>query len=84
MTIYSSFYSDVLFTISYHHHNPVITLFASMGVNKIRFTGGEPTISNQLLPLIAHCKVLNIDNISITSNGIILKEQLDALIKAGK
>ena len=55
-----------------------------MGVNKIRFTGGEPTISNQLLPLIAHCKVLNIDNISITSNGIILKDQLDALIKAGK
>ena len=54
-----------------------------MGVNKIRFTGGEPTISNQLLPLIAHCKVLNIDNISITSNGIILKEQLDTLIKAG-
>ena len=74
----------MMFFLLCHYHHPVITLFASMGVNKIRFTGGEPTISNQLLPLIAHCKVLNIDNISITSNGIILKEQLDALIKAGK
>ena len=54
-----------------------------MGVNKIRFTGGEPTISNQLLPLITHSKALDINTISITSNGIILKEQLEALMNAG-
>lgn len=32
----------------------LITIFASLGVNKLRFTGGEPTVSNQLVELIQH------------------------------
>jgi GTP 3',8-cyclase / cyclic pyranopterin monophosphate synthase len=61
----------------------MISIFASQGVTKLRFTGGEPTISNQLLELIAHGKACGITSIGITSNGLILKEQLDGLIKAG-
>jgi len=61
----------------------LISIFASLGVTKLRFTGGEPTISNQLEELIAHAHSCNIRNIGITSNGLILKERLDGLIKAG-
>lgn len=61
----------------------LISIFASLGVTKLRFTGGEPTISNQLEELIQHARSCNIKSIGITSNGIILKERLDDLIKAG-
>jgi cyclic pyranopterin phosphate synthase len=61
----------------------LISIFASLGVTKLRFTGGEPTISNQLEELIQHARSCNIKSIGITSNGIVLKERLDDLIKAG-
>ena len=61
----------------------LISIFASLGVTKLRFTGGEPTISNQLEELIKHARSCNINSIGITSNGIILKERLDSLIAAG-
>ena len=61
----------------------LISIFASLGVQKLRFTGGEPTISNQLEELIHHATTCNIKSIGITSNGLILKERLDDLIKAG-
>ena len=62
----------------------LITIFAALGVQKLRFTGGEPTISNQLEELIYHASsVCHIKSIGITSNGLILKERLDDLIKAG-
>lgn len=64
----------------------LITLFAKLGVTKLRFTGGEPTVSNQLKELISHSRNTangKITNVGITSNGLILKEQLDGLVAAG-
>ena len=61
----------------------LITMFASLGVSKLRFTGGEPTVSNQLTELVQHATSCNIQSIGITSNGIVLKDKLDTLIKAG-
>eukprot|EP01032_Pedospumella_encystans_P011781 gene11781-13674_t len=61
----------------------LISIFASLGVQKLRFTGGEPTISNQLQELIQHAKSCDIHSIGITSNGIVLKDKLDPLIQAG-
>jgi cyclic pyranopterin phosphate synthase len=45
----------------------LIRIFASLGVNKLRFTGGEPTISNQLLDLVKYASSLN--NRQINSIG---------------
>lgn len=59
-----------------------IDLFCNLGVNKIRFTGGEPTVSNQLLPLVAFARQ-RVDSVAITSNGIMLKDQLRNLVEAG-
>jgi molybdenum cofactor biosynthesis enzyme MoaA len=62
----------------------LISLFASHGVNKIRFTGGEPTINKTLPALIEHCRSLSsIQSVGITTNGLVLKSQLDRLCDAG-
>jgi molybdenum cofactor biosynthesis enzyme MoaA len=61
----------------------LITIFAQLGVKKLRFTGGEPTISNQLTALIAHARDCGITQIGITSNGLLLRERLKELVDAG-
>eukprot|EP01039_Chlorochromonas_danica_P001297 gene1296-1416_t len=59
-----------------------ISLFSKLGVNKIRFTGGEPTVSNQLSELIAYTKQ-HVPTIGMTSNGILLSDRLRGLVQAG-
>jgi len=57
-----------------------------LGITKLRFTGGEPTLSNQLVPLVAHARQAagaSLTSIGITSNGLLLSTQLDALVAAG-
>lgn len=66
----------------------VISICSKVGINKIRFTGGEPTVSNQLLKLISHSSsnCCNIKSIGITTNGILLGKNnalFDDLISAG-
>jgi len=62
----------------------VISLFAELGVTKLRFTGGEPTVSKHLIPLVQYSRSLpTIQSIGITTNGILLHNQLDALQAAG-
>ena len=49
----------------------LINIFTNLGVNKIRFTGGEPTISKQLIPLISYSKsVSNVNMIGKQSKRI--------------
>ena len=62
----------------------IISVFASLGVNKIRFTGGEPTINKDLASLIHHARSIpTVKSIGITTNGLLLKSQLDRLCEAG-
>jgi cyclic pyranopterin phosphate synthase len=61
-----------------------IKAFASAGIDKIRFTGGEPTIRPGLVELMRGCyEIDNILQLGITTNGILLKKLLPDLIKAG-
>uniref|UniRef100_A0A915LJR9 Radical SAM core domain-containing protein n=1 Tax=Meloidogyne javanica TaxID=6303 RepID=A0A915LJR9_MELJA len=53
-------------------------LFAFEGVNKIRLTGGEPTIRKGELS-----KIDGIQEIGITTNGIVLNRLIKPLIDAG-
>jgi cyclic pyranopterin phosphate synthase len=62
----------------------LINIFCALGVNKLRFTGGEPTISNQLIELIKHSRdIKTVESIGITTNGLILTNMLDNLKDAG-
>lgn len=59
-------------------------LFISMGVNKIRLTGGEPLLRKDLPKLIERlAKLEGIKDIGLTTNGIHLAKQAKALKEAG-
>ncbi|MGB4439894.1 MAG: GTP 3',8-cyclase MoaA [Sedimentibacter sp.] len=62
----------------------IITASALLGIKKVRFTGGEPLILKGLDKLIAHTASMpSINDISITTNGILLADMAKDLNKAG-
>jgi cyclic pyranopterin phosphate synthase len=59
-------------------------LFASMGVKKIRLTGGEPLLRKDLPKLIEMLKsIKGISDIALTTNGSLLAKQAKSLKEAG-
>lgn len=59
-------------------------LFVSAGVNKIRLTGGEPTLRRDLPELVSGLSGLpGMRTVAMTSNGITLSKQLATLQAAG-
>jgi cyclic pyranopterin phosphate synthase len=62
----------------------IIEAAASLGIKKIRYTGGEPLVYKDIVELIRDTyKISKIEEVSITTNGIMLADMLDDLIKAG-
>ncbi|WMT41349.1 GTP 3',8-cyclase MoaA [Paenibacillus sp. D2_2] len=62
----------------------VAELFASLGVKKIRLTGGEPLLRTDLPSLVG--KLVSIDgieDIGLTTNGLLLKQYAEPLLAAG-
>ena len=63
---------------------PQAALFVGAGVDKIRLTGGEPTLRKDLVPLVQRLHALpGHPQIGLTSNGIALKRSLPDLQAAG-
>lgn len=57
---------------------------ASLGVNKLRITGGEPLIKKNILSICERaCAVPGITETAITTNGVLLPELAKPLRKAG-
>jgi cyclic pyranopterin phosphate synthase len=59
-------------------------LFASLGFNKIRLTGGEPTVRANIVEIvrgIAHTE--GIRSVSLTTNGLLLSKLAIPLVDAG-
>ncbi len=55
-----------------------------VGIRKIRITGGEPLTRPNLHQLIRHLNAIDkVADIALTTNGMLLKEQVDALTQAG-
>lgn len=62
------------------------SLFVSQGVNKIRLTGGEPTVRRDILPLMQQIGALRsqgLKELCLTTNGISLHRKLDTMVEAG-
>src|SRR3954453_8089629 len=56
----------------------------SLGINKIRLTGGEPLLRRNLPDLVGRLSsILGIDDISLTTNGVLLARDARALYNAG-
>jgi cyclic pyranopterin phosphate synthase len=59
-------------------------LFASVGVNKLRLTGGEPLLRRDLPALVSMLgEIEGIEDITLTTNGSLLARQAQALADAG-
>jgi cyclic pyranopterin phosphate synthase len=57
---------------------------ASVGVRSLRLTGGEPLVRRDLPELVrALAAVPGIDDIALSTNGLLLAEQIEALTSAG-
>ena len=62
----------------------LITLFASLGFRKIRFTGGEPTLRPALVDLVRHATATpGITSVGLTTNGVLLDQLAQPLFDAG-
>jgi GTP 3',8-cyclase len=62
----------------------LITLFASIGFKKIRFTGGEPTLRQGLVELVRHTvQTPGITSVGLTTNGVLLDQLAQPLRNAG-
>lgn len=62
----------------------IVKVAATLGINKIRYTGGEPLVMKDIDKLIYETsKIQGIDDISITTNGILLSDMAEDLKKAG-
>ncbi|MDF2472533.1 MAG: cyclic pyranopterin phosphate synthase MoaA [Anaerocolumna sp.] len=58
--------------------------FAALGIHKVKITGGEPLVRKDLPYLIKQIKEIpGIENVTITTNGILLVEQIEDLVNAG-
>jgi len=62
----------------------VVGIFTSLGVEKVRLTGGEPLLRHDL-PTLAGMLASNpgIRDLALTTNGLLLSKQADALKRAG-
>ncbi|WP_342481895.1 GTP 3',8-cyclase MoaA [Paenibacillus sp. FSL L8-0340] len=59
-------------------------LFVSLGVSKIRLTGGEPLMRRGLPGLVAKIGSLDgVEDIGLTTNGVLLGQQAEPLYEAG-
>lgn len=74
-------HDDVL---SYEEIMRLCTLFSKVGISKVKITGGEPLVRKDAYKLIRSIKKIDgIDNVTLTTNGILLEEQIDNLVKSG-
>lgn len=59
-------------------------LMATLGVKKLRLTGGEPTLREHLPELVARlCQIPGIETVSLTTNGVLFWRDAAALKAAG-
>jgi len=70
--------------LSFEELEKIITVAAKSGISKIRITGGEPLIRKGLLEFIERvAKISEIKDLSMTTNGILLKDYALSLKRAG-
>ena len=58
-------------------------IFLSLGIRKIRITGGEPLVRAGVEDYIARLHALGVEDLSMTTNGHLLAERCERLIEAG-
>lgn len=60
-----------------------ISIAHKHGLRKVRLTGGEPLMRHDIVSLISLIREIGIQDLSMTTNGLLLTEQAGALKNAG-
>ncbi|MBV8245757.1 MAG: GTP 3',8-cyclase MoaA [Candidatus Eremiobacteraeota bacterium] len=62
----------------------IVRAAASVGVRSVRLTGGEPLVRRDLASLVRMiARIPGIEDIALSTNGLLLDAQLDELVDAG-
>lgn len=62
----------------------LVQLFVSLGFDKIRLTGGEPTIRAHVVDLVRQiASTPGVETLTMTTNGVLLSRLADSLAQAG-
>ena len=70
--------------LTYEEFLRLAALFAQCGIDTVRVTGGEPLVRKNVAQLVAGLKAIpGIRKVTMTTNGILLAQQLPALLAAG-
>ena len=70
--------------LSYEEITRVVRIAASIGIEQVRLTGGEPLVRRDVPELIRMLKPLpGLRSLSLTTNGVLLKKQAVLLAEAG-
>ncbi|WP_088549420.1 GTP 3',8-cyclase MoaA [Paenibacillus aquistagni] len=70
--------------LSFDEMERLIRLFALLGVKKIRLTGGEPLLRQDLPRLIERLVVIpGIEDVAMTTNGVLLDRYMEELHQSG-
>lgn len=70
--------------LTYEELLHVVKIAVSMGMNKIRLTGGEPLVRKGVISFIEKlAKIEGLDQIRLTTNGVLLPDYAEPLFQAG-
>lgn len=70
--------------LSYEEIERVARIAVGIGIEQIRLTGGEPLVRRDVPELVRQLKQIEgLHSLSLTTNGILLKQQARALAEAG-
>lgn len=70
--------------LSFEEIERLVHVAVGLGVNKIRLTGGEPLVRQELHKLVTKiARIPEIKDVGLTTNGILLADQAQALWDAG-
>jgi len=70
--------------LSYEEIASVVQTMAGMGLRRVRITGGEPLVRKDLHRLVGMLsKISGIEEISLSTNAVLLADQAEALRDAG-
>src|SRR5437016_7851396 len=70
--------------LTFEELDRVVRVFSTLGVRKVRLTGGEPLLRHDLPALVRMiARIPQIEDLALTTNGLLLAKQAAALRAAG-
>ena len=77
---------------NYREHDEILSwaelerlarIFVSLGIRKVRITGGEPLVRDGVEKFVTYLEGIGVRDLSITTNGHLLAERCERLVSAG-